>query len=257
VGEEPAVVQAAADAKRGETDLPALLEKLKEYEGNRVRWPQFESFAPELAEAFGAAARPARIPGRDPSVGPSPEAGRDPRVGPNPVSVPNPTLGAGPGTVPPPPGFLGGIADALTDRAPCVLILPDSSAPGLAAALRVFRRERRLCDEELPGALAAGRNWSGKGVIAVGGPGQNAWVRRRWKELAVAPALAGSASFVAAERNPDDAQRPALLLAAPDAAPIPGLLRTFTGTGDYEVRDRSGAGKTGTYDKSKFPWRPN
>jgi hypothetical protein len=142
----------------------------------------------------------------------------------------------------------------------------------LAEALSAFRRERRLCDEELSGEQALKRTWAGRGVIAVGGPAQNAWAKARWSTLqltaawdknrlllnprAGGSAFEGEVGLVTAARNPYDASRPLLSFSASDPALLPALLAEFSGSGDYEVRARGAALKTGSYDKSRLPWRP-
>lgn len=170
--------------------------------------------------------------------------------------------------------FALGVAAALADPAPCVLIAPASPGPALTAALARFRRERRLCDEELTGEQALARSLAGRGIVAVGAPGENAWLARRWAELqlparldgaalrmnprpgeAAGTAYGGAVGFVSVARNPDDAARPVLLFTAPDAARVPGLLAGFPETADYEIRDGTAPVKAGIYEKSRLPWR--
>lgn len=172
------------------------------------------------------------------------------------------------------PPFSLGISAALSDPAPCVLIVPSKPAPALAAALSRFRRDRRLCGEELTGEQALARRLSGRGVVAVGALSENAWLRRRWPDLTLPARLeggtlrmnarpgeraateyAGDIGFVSVARNPDDVSRPVLLFTAEDPARVPALLTGFEETADYEIRDGGATIKSGMYEKSRIPWR--
>jgi len=173
-----------------------------------------------------------------------------------------------------PAPFSVGLAAARSDAAPCVLVGPSSPSPELAAALTRFRRERRLCDEEMTGEEALRRGLAGRGVVAVGGLSENAWLRRRWSDLQLPARLeggalkmnprpgeargtsyAGAIGLVSVARNPDDAARPVLLFTAADPARVPALLSGFPESADYEIRDGSASVKAGVYEKSRLPWR--
>lgn len=170
--------------------------------------------------------------------------------------------------------FTQGVAAALADGSPCVLIAPKDPAPALNDALKRFRREKRLCDEELTPEQALERKISGRGVVAIGALGENGWLAKRWAELQLparleagrlrmdprpgekdATTYPGRIGFVSVARNPDDAARPVLLFTAEDPALVPGLLSAFSETDDYEIRDGDKTVKRGIYEKSRLPWR--
>lgn len=172
------------------------------------------------------------------------------------------------------PPFSLGISAALADPAPCVLIAPAAPAPELAAALARFKKDKRLCDEDLTDAQALGRSLSGRAVVAAGGLSENAWLAKRWAELQLPARLeagelrmnprpgeargtvyAGRVGFVSVARNPDDPSRPVLLFASEDPARVPALLSGFPETADYEIRDGTASVKAGVYEKSRLPWR--
>lgn len=221
-------------ARVGMPHIAALAGALKDFEADRKRWRTLPDFYPRLLDVLDAAAA------------------------------------NGPSTAP----FSGGIADALSDPAPCVLVEPAVPGPELSAALARFRRERRLCEEELTGEQALARSLAGRGIIAVGGTTNNAWLAKRWDDLQLPARLekgrltmnprpgdlqgtsyAGAVGFVSSARNPDDTARPLLLISAHDLAPLPALLKAFSDAGDYEIRDGSAVVKTGMYEKSRLPWR--
>jgi len=177
-------------------------------------------------------------------------------------------------SAPAPAPFSLGIAAALADPAPCVLVAPRAPSPELATALARFRRERRLCDAEATPEEALARGLAGRGVVAVGALSENAWLAKRWAQLQL-PAhveagglrmnprpgetrgavYAGRIGFVSVARNPDDVARPVLLFTGEDPALIPPLLAGFPETADYEIRDGSASVKAGIYEKSRLPWR--
>ena len=283
-GEEAARIQTLSYVARGYPFLPDLERRLKDYEKNRRRWPKFDAFAPELLDLFKSTApaasgadgtRDAEADlSRDPGVGPSPLLGRDPNVGPNPAAGPNPELGVRPGTpaASAPVGFAGGIAAALADPSPCVLIAPPRPGPALAAAVSRFRRDRRLCDEELTGEQALRTSLKGRGLIVFGTPESNPWLKARWEDLQLpvrlepgrvrldsrsrktAGVFEGAVAFVSAARNPEDTVRPVVVFAA-DESVLPGLLGDFSDAEDYEIRVGGAPARSGAYDKTRLPWR--
>ncbi len=221
-------------ARIGMPHLAPLASRLGEYERGRRRWPSLPAFYPRLLDEFDALA----------ALGPAR------------------------------PAFAGGLAEALADPSPCALILPAAPSPALSAAVARFRRERRLCDEELTGAQALARRLKGLAVIAVGAPSQNSWLRERWADLqlpvhlepgalafdprpdeASGTAYAGPLGLVSAARNPDDPARPVLLFTAQDPALVPPLLSAFTPAADYEILEGTATVKTGRYEKTRLPWR--
>jgi hypothetical protein len=170
--------------------------------------------------------------------------------------------------------FSLGIAAALTDAYPCVLIAPKDPGDPMTAALKRFRADKRLCDAELTPEQALGRSLTGVSIVAVGSPGQNAWLAKRWAELqlpahlengvlrmnprpgeAKATTYSGKIGFVSVARNPDDTARPVLLFTADDPSWVPALLAGFSQTADYEIRDGAATVKAGVYEKSRLPWR--
>lgn len=221
-------------ARVGMPHIAALMDALKVFERDRARWPTLPDYYPRLLDVFD------RLASAAPSAAP----------------------------------FAGGVADALADSAPCVLIEPSSPDPALAAALARFRRERRLCEEEVSGDAALSRSFPGRGLIAVGSAATNPWLRKRWDDLQLPAHLEGgrlrmnprpgdaqgtvyegAIGFVSSARNPDDASRPLVLFAAEDPALLPGLLKGFSDAADYEIRDGGSPVKTGMYEKSRLPWR--
>ncbi|MDE2512187.1 MAG: hypothetical protein KGL74_13765, partial [Elusimicrobia bacterium] len=221
-------------ARVGMPHIGALIARLDQFEKNRARWPTLPDFYPRLLDVYDSLAA------------------------------------AGPSTAP----FAGGIAAALADPAPCVLIAPDSASPELNAALLRFRREHRLCDEELSGEAALKRDLTGRGLIVVGTASQNAWLNANWGALQLparfdgpkllmnprpdeyaGTAYAGRIGFVSSARNPADAGRPVLLFSAAAPDLLPALLDDFSGATDYEIRDGRALVKNGVYEKSRIPWR--
>jgi hypothetical protein len=218
----------------GMPHLGPLIAALKVYEKDRKRWKTLPAYYPKLLDVFDGLAV------------------------------------AGPSTAP----FAGGIAAALADPAPCVLIAPSSPSPAVAAALARFRRERRLCEEELTGEQALQAALAGKALIAVGGPQNNAWLKARWDALQLPAHLEGGGvrmnprpdeltgtvyegriGFVSSARSPEDSARPVLIVASADPTLLPALLKDFSEASDYEIRDGGTLVKTGMYEKSRLPWR--
>jgi hypothetical protein len=221
-------------ARVGMPHLAPLVERLKEYEASPRRGRTLADFVPRLLDVFDALA----------SSGPAA------------------------------PPFSLGIKAALADAAPCVLVLPARRGPELNAALAVFRRDKRLCDEELTGEEALARGLAGRAVVAVGSAGENAWLARRWGDLRLPARLddgvlrldprpgeargtsyGGEIGFVSVARNPDDAARPVLLFTAAESSRVPALLAGFPESADYEIRDGTASVKSGQYEKSRLPWR--
>lgn len=219
-------------ARVGMPHIAALLGPLKDFEARRKG--TLAEFAPKLTDAYAslASAAPAATP------------------------------------------FALGVAAALTDAAPCVLVAPERPSRELDDALKAFRREKRLCDEEIAPEKALERKISGRGVVAVGTLQDNAWLAKRWEELQLPARLEagvlrmnprpgekegtsypGRIGFVSVARNPDDPARPVLLFTAQDAALVPALLKGFSETDDYEIRDGDKTLKRGVYEKSRLPWR--
>ncbi len=170
--------------------------------------------------------------------------------------------------------FAGGLAAALSDPAPCVLVAPAQPSPALAAALAAFRRDVRLCDERLTPEEALARGLAGRGAVVVGSPSQNAWLDRRWRDLRLPAHLSaaglaldprpgeehangygGELGFVSVARNPDDVSRPVLLFTAAVPERVPALLSGFPLNADYEIRVGTVTVRTGVYEKTYLPWR--
>lgn len=163
------------------------------------------------------------------------------------------------------PSFSGGLAEALADPAPCVLVLPSEPSPALRESVARFRRERRLCEESLSDAQALARGVKGRVVIAAGR--NNRWTRERWGALrlpirlgegrvelnarpgeAAGRRLDGAFTLATAAPNPDDPARPALIFTADALVPPPP-------GADYELRSPGREPVSGVYEKSRLPWR--
>lgn len=221
-------------ARIGMPHLTPLIERLKEYEAHRDRYPTLTEFLPRMIDVFDDLAAKG---------------------------------------VPTPP-FLGRFDDSWRAPGPSAVILPGGAAAAAfkSGAERLARR--RPGAELLTGERALKANLKGKTLIVLGTPEDNAWLARRWSDLHLpahleadrirfnsrpgedAPAVfAGRLGYVTTALNPDDASKPVLLYTGVSAeAALEGL--SFDPTlGDYAVLQGTSPLKVGEYEKSLLPWR--
>ena len=221
-------------ARIGMPHLTPLIERLKEYEAHRDRYPTLTDFLPRMVDVFDDLAAKG---------------------------------------VPTPP-FLGRFADSWRAPGPTVVILPGGPAAAAfeAGAERLARR--RPGAEILTGEAALKADFKGKTLIVLGTPGDNAWLGRRWADLHLPAHLEadrirfnprpgedghalfeGKVGYATTALNPDDASKPVLLFTGVNTEAALAALSFDPGLGDYAVLQGTVPLKVGDYEKSLLPWR--
>lgn len=231
--------EAAAEwpVKYGRIGLPhlaALVERLRDYEADRKRYPTLLAFYPRLLEEIEAVSRAASVP------------------------IP----------------FQGGVAAALAAPGGRTVILPGAEGPGVEKALRRLAEARwkdaaLLTDEE---ALAA--DLTGRTLIVVGTSTGNRWLARRLGELQLpmrferarlsldarpgdsgGSAFEGKIGLITAAVNPADESKGLVLYTAAQPGLLSSLIGAYDGPADFVVLDAGVPVKLGRYEKSRRPWR--
>ena len=221
-------------ARIGMPHLTPLIERLKEYELHRDRYPTLTEFLPRMVDVFDDLAAKG---------------------------------------VPVPP-FLGRFGDSWSAPGPTAIILPGGpfAAAYKTAAKRLA--SRRPGAELLTGELALKADLKGKTLVVLGTPEDNAWLGRRWNDLHLpahleadrirfnprpgeeGPAVfAGRLGYATTALNPDDAGKPVLLYTGVGAEAALAAVSFDPGLGDYAVLSGTSPLKVGEYEKSLLPWR--
>lgn len=221
-------------ARIGMPHLAPLIERLKEYEAHRDRYPTLTAFLPRLLDVFDELAAKGL----------------------------------------PTPPFLGRFADSWRAPGPTAFIVPDgASAAALREGARRLL-SRRPGAEVLAARDALKADLKGKTLVVLGAPDDNAWLSRRWKDLHLPARLQedgirfnprpgeetasffpGDLGYATTALNPDDAAKPVLLYTGVSAGSALASLSYDPGLGDYAVLDGTSPVKVGDYEKSFLPWR--
>lgn len=214
--------------------LAPLIERLKEYESHREKYPTLTQFLPRMLDVIdGIAAKGA-----------------------------------------PTPPFLGRFGDSWRAPGPTAVILPggpDAAAFKAGAEVLARRRPGALF---LTDAEALKTDLKGRTLIVLGTPQDNAWLGRRWDDLRLpahlekdrirfnprpgedgGEAFTGQLGYATTGLNPDDRAKPVLLYTGGSSAAALAALSFDPGLADYAVLQGTSSLKVGDYEKSLYPWR--
>ncbi|MDP3540993.1 MAG: DUF4932 domain-containing protein [Elusimicrobiota bacterium] len=234
-GEEEAAAEWPVKyARIGLPHLSPLVERLRDYETDRGRYPTLLDFYPRLLEALEAVS----------------------------------------GAVPAPIPFQGGVAAVLSSPGGLTVILPGAEGAGVEATLRRrvkarWKNAALLSDEE---ALAA--DLTGRTLIVIGTAKGNRWLARSLGELQlpmrfVGAKLAldarpgdsdgsvfeGKVGLITAAVNPADQSKGLALYTAAEPGLLASLVGAYDGPADFVVLEAGAPVKLGRYEKSRRPWR--
>ncbi len=213
--------------------LGPLMERLKEYEADRARYPTLEAFYPRLLDVFDELAR----------------------------------------RPPPPPPFTGDLRDLLAERGPVTVILPTGTAGLEAARAEAARSAKGRWPQAsvVSDSDAFDADLSSRTLVVIGTPLQNRWLARHKPELPVrledgrvsvsregepedsfaSPAL----RVLSIGLNPFDASRGMLLGMATEPEGLVGILDSYSGPAHFVILARADLLKVGLYERTRLPWR--
>lgn len=221
-------------ARIGLPHIGAFVERLRDFESDRVRYPTLIDFYPRLIEEVEALAR---------------------------------------GPVAPIP-FQGGIRAVLQDPAGHVVILPGAEAPGVAQALRSRAQDRWKGATLMTDAQAMTTDLKGRALIVIGTLSGNRWLGKRFHELQLPlrlegaalsfdarpgetnqQAFSGNVGLISTALNPVDPSRGMLLYTAANSELLATALGAYDGPADFVVLEGTASVKQGRYEKTRRPWR--
>ncbi len=215
----------ASERKNGFAYVPALVERLKEYEEHRDRYPDFASFAPRLIAVFGELAA-AKLPADLYDV---------------PLTLSEAIRSAKPVFIVP-----TGEADAAESKKISEFVR--------SVQTRLFPDAAVLTDIE-----ALGRDLSQLAVLAYGTVAGNRWLERHREQIPALTVLAdrkgeGPLRLIAAFPNPQNPKLGAVAYTGTDASVVTGINGVFHGPTSWVLaRDRAVLA-TGDYLKRDGQW---